>query len=215
MPTMKKDIGDNIILLTDSYKQTHPPMLPPGIKFLGSYFESRVGGEYDSAVFFGLQYILTKYFKGKVVTKDGIDEAEDFCKNHFGQDLFNKEGWEYILEKHSGRLPIDIYAVPEGSVVGQGNVLFTIENTDEKCAWLTNHLETLLVQLWYPCTVATISREQKKILKAALEKTGTPEKLPFMLHDFGYRGSTSVEAAGIGDAAHLVNFPRHRYDCRN
>ena len=27
-----------------------------------------------------------------------------------------------------------------------------------------------------------------------------------MLHDFGYRGSTSVESAGIGGAAHLVNF---------
>ena len=31
-------------------------------------------------------------------------------------------------------------------------------------------------------------------------------KLPFMLHDFGFRGSTSVESAGIGGAAHLVNF---------
>ena len=27
-----------------------------------------------------------------------------------------------------------------------------------------------------------------------------------MLHDFGYRGSTSVESAAIGGAAHLVNF---------
>jgi len=30
--------------------------------------------------------------------------------------------------------------------------------------------------------------------------------LSIKLHDFGYRGSTSVESAGIGDAAHLVNF---------
>lgn len=32
------------------------------------------------------------------------------------------------------------------------------------------------------------------------------EALPFMLHDFGFRGSTSVDSAAIGDAAHLVNF---------
>ena len=30
--------------------------------------------------------------------------------------------------------------------------------------------------------------------------------LPRMLHDFGFRGSASVEAAALGGAAHLVNF---------
>ena len=32
------------------------------------------------------------------------------------------------------------------------------------------------------------------------------DSLPFMLHDFGFRGSTSVDSAAIGDAGHLVNF---------
>merc|ERR1712106_356279 len=32
------------------------------------------------------------------------------------------------------------------------------------------------------------------------------DALPFMLHDFGYRGVSSVETAGLGGAAHLVNF---------
>ena len=43
--------------------------------------------------------------------------------------------------------------------------LFTIENTDPQCFWLTNYLETLLVQCWYPLSVASNSREQKKLLK--------------------------------------------------
>ena len=61
----------------------------------------------------------------------------------------------------------------------ESNVLFTITNTDPTVPWLVNHLETLLVQLWYPCTVATISREQKKVIKAALEKSGQPvDRLP-------------------------------------
>ena len=30
--------------------------------------------------------------------------------------------------------------------------------------------------------------------------------LPIQLHDFGFRGSTSVESAAIGGSAHLVNF---------
>ena len=29
---------------------------------------------------------------------------------------------------------------------------------------------------------------------------------PAQLHDFGFRGVSSVESAGIGGAAHLVNF---------
>ena len=34
----------------------------------------------------------------------------------------------------------------------------TVVNTDPKCYWLTNYLETLLVQVWYPMTVATQQR---------------------------------------------------------
>ena len=30
--------------------------------------------------------------------------------------------------------------------------------------------------------------------------------LPFKLHDFGFRGVSSVESAAIGGSAHLVNF---------
>lgn len=29
---------------------------------------------------------------------------------------------------------------------------------------------------------------------------------PHQLHDFGFRGSSSVESAALGGAAHLVNF---------
>ena len=32
------------------------------------------------------------------------------------------------------------------------------------------------------------------------------DKLPFQLHDFGFRGVSSTESAAIGGAAHLVNF---------
>jgi len=86
-----------------------------------------------------------------------------------------------------------------------------MENTDPKCFWLTNYLETLLVQLWYPTTVCTQSREQKKIIMKYLRSTGTPDVIDkglhlFKLHDFGFRGVSSVESAALGGAAHLVNF---------
>ena len=81
----------------------------------------------------------------------------------------------------------------------------TVTNTDPKCYWLVNFLETLLVQVWYPMTVATNSREQE-ILLYYLEKTGDPNTIDFKLHDFGFRGVSSVESAGIGGAAHLTQF---------
>eukprot|EP00736_Rhodelphis_marinus_P013003 Rmarinus@m.10662 len=198
---------NNLLLLTDSYKVAHHQQYPPGTQHVYSYFECR-GGSYDNICFFGLQYILKKYLVGQVVTKEKIQEADDLMKTHFVglPALFNREGWEYILERHGGRLPLRIRAIPEGTVLPPKHVLITVENTDPRCYWLTNFVETLLVQVWYPITVATNSWRMKQIIFDSLRETGDVSGLAFKLHDFGYRGSTSVESAGIGGAAHLVNF---------
>lgn len=197
---------ENIILLTDSYKFSHAVQYPERAKYVMSYFESR-GGKFDNTVFFGLQYFIEKYLKGQVVTKEKIDEAEQVVNAHIGPGIFNREGWEYILAKYEGQLPVIIKAIPEGSVIPVSNVLMTIENTDPKCYWLPNYLETLLVQVWYPTTVCTQSREMKKYINEYLDITASSnEGLGFKLHDFGFRGVSSVESAGIGGVAHLVNF---------
>jgi nicotinamide phosphoribosyltransferase len=76
-----------------------------------------------------------------------------------------------------------------------------------KTAFLTGHLETLLTHVWYTSTVATLSRETKKIIKSFMDRTSENSAgLDFMLHDFGFRGVSSVESAGAGGMAHLVNF---------
>ena len=196
---------NNLILRTDSYKVTHWPLYPSGTEFLYSYLESR-GGVFSETVMFGTQYYLKKYLDVRI-TKEMIDYADKRFAAHFGDSrLFNRAGWEHIVKAHDGRLPIRIKAVPEGVVVPTRNVLMTIENTDPACAWLVNYLETLMLKVWYPITVATLSREIKKVIKEALEKTGDPTGLPFKLHDFGYRGVSSEESAEIGGVAHLVNF---------
>jgi nicotinamide phosphoribosyltransferase len=196
----------NLLLATDSYKLSHHLQYPPNTEVVYSYFESR-GGKFPAVCFFGLQYIIKKWLVGVVVTKEKLELAKAICDAHLGPGIFNYEGWKYILEHHGGRLPLKIKAVPEGSVVPFRNVLFTCENTDPKCFWLTNYVETLLVQTWYPMTVCTNSRAQKEIIAECLRDTAdSMDGLPFKLHDFGFRGSTSVQSAGIGGAAHLVNF---------
>jgi nicotinamide phosphoribosyltransferase len=196
----------NLITLTDSYKFTHWKQYPPLTENVYSYFESR-GGQFKDTVFFGLQYFLKQYLEGPVITRYKVEEAEQVVGKHLGNPaLFNRAGWMRIVEKHGGRLPVVIRAVPEGTVVPVLTPLMTVENTDPELFWLTNYLETLLVQTWYPTTVATLSREMKRIILKALEDTGDPNLIGFKLHDFGFRGVSSVESAGIGGAAHLVNF---------
>lgn len=193
----------NILLNTDSYKVSMFKQYPQGTRGVFSYIESR-GGRYDRTVFFGLQAFIKEYLL-EPITKANIDEADALLSAHGVP--FNRRGWEYILEKHNGFLPVVIRAVPEGSVVPVKNVLATIENTDPNVPWLTTWLETsLLRSIWYPTTVATQSWHIKQVILNALEVTGDPSLIDFKLHDFGARGVSSLESAGIGGAAHLVNF---------
>jgi nicotinamide phosphoribosyltransferase len=123
--------------------------------------------------------------------------------------IFSRANFEYIMYEHSGRLPVRIKAVPEGMSVPTHNVLMTIENTDPKCFWLTNFLETLLMQVWYPSTVATLSREIRKVVEEYFSKTADDSSkaaIDFVLNDFGFRGVSSVESAGLGGSAHLLSF---------
>jgi nicotinamide phosphoribosyltransferase len=197
-------ITTNLLLDTDSYKYTHWKQYPPGTQKVYSYLESR-GGQFPYTVFFGLLPILQRLAKG--ISTNDTYEASYLAAAHFGNaELFNVSGWYDVVNKHNGKLPLEIKAVPEGTVVPVGNVLMTIENTDPEFPWLTNFFETMALRVWYPTTVATQSRAIKEIILAYLEKTGDPSLISFKLHDFGCRGVSSLESAAIGGAAHLVNF---------
>jgi nicotinamide phosphoribosyltransferase len=156
----------------------------------------------------GLQYIVKSNFAGKIFTLEDVEGAQQFAYQHFGGNpkCFNYEGWKSLYAKHRGVLPLRIKAVKEGSVLSAQNALVTIENTDPEFYWLTNWAETVLLQVWYPITVATLSRAIKQVIGEALVRTGDPSLLPYKLHDFGFRGVSSRESAAIGGAAHLFNF---------
>jgi len=199
----------NLLLLADAYKYSHYKLYLPGTTKIYSYLESR-GGELPETVFYGLQYFLKEYLEGQAFTKENVDEAEEFLNGVFGRnDVFKRENFDYILNAHGGKLPVKIKAVAEGTVMPVRNTLMTIENTDPKCFWLTNFLETLLMQVWYPTTVASLSREVRKIVERYYDLTADDTAkagIDFVLNDFGFRGVSSVESAGLGGSAHLVNF---------
>ncbi|MEM7430519.1 MAG: nicotinate phosphoribosyltransferase [Pseudomonadota bacterium] len=194
----------NPILNVDSYKTSHYLQYPPGAEVVSSYIESR-GGDYDNAVFFGLQFFLKEYLS-KPITREHIEEAADILAAHGVP--FNRSGWEYILDTHGGYLPLEVEAIPEGTRLPISNVLVQVQNTDPKTAWLTSYVETALLRaVWYPTTIATRSFECRETIRKALEDTADSiDGLEFKLHDFGARGVSSRESAEIGGAAHLLSF---------
>src|SRR5258707_14683420 len=96
-----------LLLDPDIYRASHYLQYPPGAEYVSSYIESR-GGDYESSLFFGLQIYL-KDVLSKPFTAADIDEAEAVLTAH--GEPFNRAGWEHILRKHGGLLPLRIEAV--------------------------------------------------------------------------------------------------------
>lgn len=197
-------INSNIILNADSYKASHFLQYPPNTTQVSSYIEAR-GGQYKNAVFFGLQMFIKEYLT-KPITNADVDEAKIIFDAHGVP--FNESGWRYIVNEYDGFLPIEIEAIPEGTVIPVKNAMVQVINTDPNCAWLTSYVETALLRaVWYPTTVATVSLNCRQVIQRYMEETSeSTDGLGFKLHDFGARGATSEEAAAIGGAAHLVSF---------
>jgi len=211
-----------ILLDTDSYKASHWLQYPSDLTAMGAYLESR-GGAHSETLMFGLQKILAEMFDQPISQAD-VEEAAEIWALH-GLP-FNKAGWQRVIEVHGGWLPLRIRAVAEGSRVPTGNVLLTVESTDAELAWLVSWVETALLRVWYPITVATRSWQLRELIQAGLERSCEEPmaQLAFRLHDFGSRGVSSQQSAAIGGLAHLVAFrgsdtaaalvaARRYYDC--
>ncbi len=193
----------NPILNSDSYKLSHWAQYPPGTQGMYSYVAAR-GGTASHVLFFGLQSLLKDYLSQRI-TREHIDEAEAVVTLH-GLP-FNRAGFERIVQQHDGYWPVRIRAVPEGELVPTGIPMITIESTDPELFWVVSFLETALLRVWYPISVATRSFRAKEIIRRYLQQTADDlSGLPFKLHDFGARGVSSYESSEIGGLAHLVNF---------
>ncbi len=194
----------SIVFDTDSYKVSMWKQYPPGTETVYSYASSR-GGRYPKALFFGLQAAL--YRLTIPVAADEVAEADKFWTAH--GEPFNRAGWDEIVDKYNGLMPLCIWALDEGTLVPSNVPMFAVENTGgPSTSWCTTWLETMLLRaVWYPTTVATSSYTIKTLIAEYLMRSeGSIATLPFKLHDFGSRGVSSLESAMLGGMAHLVNF---------
>lgn len=198
-------------LLTDSYKATHFRLYPQASKMV-AYGEFRGGFDKDSAdlraVFYGIRYIVETYIHKQYTVQD-VALSKQFLDTHnvakspfpFPQDLFEK-----FVRENNGYFPVRIQALQEGSIIYPHLPVYQITAINEYSRLVT-WLEGLLTMVWYPTTVATLSRRCKNIIESAYQESVTNEamwSLDSRLHDFGFRGCTSVEQSIIGGVAHLV-----------
>jgi nicotinamide phosphoribosyltransferase len=101
--------------------------------------------------------------------------------------------------------------MPEGSVIRPHIPAFIITAQNEYSR-LCTFLETMLTMIWYPSCVATLSRYTRDLIEKAFQISVDDDAadrdvlLTTRLHDFGFRGCTSVEQSVIGGCAHLLSF---------
>jgi nicotinamide phosphoribosyltransferase len=149
----------------------------------------------------------------------GQQYAIRFIVEHFQENFFNqpkestineiKESFSAYLgveydTKHIedlwdlGYLPLEIRSLDEGTESSIKIPVLFLYNTDDRFAWVTNYIETILSNLlWQPITTATNVLLMKRIVKEAVLKTDKENIgiIDFMLHDFSMRGLTGLDAA--------------------
>lgn len=203
-------------LTYDGYKCDHRRQYPLNCLLVFSNLTargSRVKG-LKKVIKFGLQAFIKKHLMGDW-DKDFFQQDIEVVVKRYTRRLNNYLGPNAIGDQHIrdlhalGYLPLEIWALPEGSNVNLRVPMFIMWNTDDRFYWLTNAIETIIsCSTWGTCTSATTALMYRQILNAWALKTN-PEMIDFVQwqgHDFSFRGHFGFEAAIMSGAAHLLSF---------
>lgn len=202
-------------LLLDGYKLGHPRQYPEGTEFVDSNFTargSRIQGV-THTVNFGLQYFLQRYlteYADETFFSQPLDKILALWNRRVDGYLGpNNVGDDHIAALHDlGFMPLEFWALPEGTLTPLRMPFFTVRNTLPEFYWVTNSIETILSNvLWMPITSATTSWRYRKLLDSFTAFQGASEEFTqFQAHDFSMRGMSSPEAAMLSGAGHLLSF---------
>jgi len=204
----------NPFLLTDYYKVGHVFQYPHNTTLVYSNLtprKSRLDGV-EEMVFFGLQYFIKEYlvtYFNEQFFSQPKEKVMAGYKRRIRTSIGDLPTYRHIEELHNlGYLPIEIKALPEGSLVPMKVPCITLVNTLPEFYWLTNFLETILSAItWQPCTSATIAYQYRKLLNRYAVETGMPaDFVQWQGHDFSFRGMSSYESAVLSGMGHLLSF---------
>lgn len=205
----------NPMLLIDFYKAVHAEMLPKDITKSVSYFTPRMSrvNRWDSVVMFGLQGFiktyLIDYFNDEFFNKP-FDEVISGYKRVMDATLGeNAYKIEKIEKLHKlGYLPIEIVALPEGTIVPMHVPMFGITNTHKDFAWLPQSLESLIsAESWHPMIAATVGYTYRQIVNYYYDLTCDDEtSRAKALGAFDFRGEECTDSAIKAGAGWCLSF---------
>ena len=194
----------NPMLLIDFYKAVHAEMLPKGITKSVSYFTPRMSriDRWDHVVMFGLQAFiktyLIDYFNNEFFNKDWKEVESSYkhvLDNCLGKDVYKFEKIEKLYDL--GYLPIEIFSLPEGSLVPMHVPMFGITNTHPDFAWLPQSLESLIsAEMWHPMISATVGYTYRQIVNKYYNLTCDDDvDKAKALGSFDFRGEECLQSA--------------------
>lgn len=198
--------------LQDIYKAFHKYAGNPNIEYNYSNFTPRhdkhSNTELTGVVCVGAQYLIKEILL-KLFNRDFFDKPKDEVLAEYqyfvGSAVFSKLELSHIEALHDlGYLPLNIKTLPEGTFVPYGVPMVTMQNTVAGYGWLVGALEDeFSAEIWPIATSATTALNYMiNFEKSKLNK----EMLPFMGHDFSYRGLPGHVAAGMIGFGHLTSF---------
>lgn len=205
----------NPMLLIDFYKAVHAEMLPKNITKSVSYFTPRMSRvkRWDKVVMFGLQGFiktyLIDYFNEEFFDKpfeEIIYEYKRIMDASLGKDAYKIDKIESLHKL--GYLPIEIVALPEGTIVPMHVPMFGITNTHKDFAWLPQSLESLIsAEMWYPMLAATVGMTYRGIVNHYYDLT-CEDNIPRSkaLGAFDFRGEECLESAVKAGAGWCLSF---------
>lgn len=205
----------NPMLLIDFYKAVHAEMLPKNITKSVSYFTPRMSRvkRWDKVVMFGLQGFiktyLIDYFNEEFFDKpfeEIIYEYKRIMDASLGKDAYKIDKIESLHKL--GYLPIEIVALPEGTIVPMHVPMFGITNTHKDFAWLPQSLESLIsAEMWHPMLAATVGMTYRGIVNHYYDLT-CEDNIPRSkaLGAFDFRGEECLESAVKAGAGWCLSF---------
>ena len=205
----------NPMLLIDFYKAVHAEMLPKDITKSVSYFTPRMSRveRWDKVVMFGLQGFiktyLIDYFNEEFFQKpftEVIGEYKRIMDATLGAEAYKIEKIEKLHKL--GYLPIEIIALPEGSMVPMHVPMFGITNTHPEFAWLPQSLESLIsAESWHPMIAATVGYTYRQIVNEYYDKTCDDNVARAKaLGAFDFRGEECTDSAVKAGAGWCLSF---------
>lgn len=208
-------INMNPMLLIDFYKAVHDIMLPEGITKSVSYFTPRMSrvDRWDSVVFTGLRGFcktwLVDYFNKNFFEKNTEEVTEDY--NRIMYCCLAPEAYriDKVIKLHElGYLPIEIVALPEGTIVPMHVPMFGITNTHPDFAWLPQALESLIsAEMWHPMLAATVGYTYRQIVNKYYDLTCDDTiRRAGALGAFDFRGEECLESAIKAGAGWCLSF---------